>query len=133
MVTSINNAASSNDMTSALQNKLYIDIQRANSMLTPLPSEEVLESFECNEENEQSNVAPQVKNIVCDMNNQIKTLAQGYDFRARYANNQRSILKNSFTSNEIFDKKIDKNVQKLDSIANEIMVKDRLIKFNRRN
>jgi hypothetical protein len=136
MVTSINNAASSNDMTSALQNKLYIDIQRANSMLTPkqsnLPAEaEVLENFECNEENEQSNVAPQVKNIVCDMNNQIKTLAQGYDFRARYANNQRSILKNSFTSNEIFDKKIDKNVQKLDSIANEIMVKDRLIKFNK--
>ena len=138
MVTSINNAASSNDMTSALQNKLYIDIQRANSMLTPkqsnLPAEaeaEVLENFECNEENEQSNVAPQVKNIVCDMNNQIKTLAQGYDFRARYANNQRSILKNSFTSNEIFDKKIDKNIQKLDSIANEIMVKDRLIKFNK--
>lgn len=135
MVTSINNAASSNDMTSALQNKLYIDIKRANSMLTPkqsnLPSEEVLESFECNEENEQSNVAPQVKNLVCDMNNQIKTLAQGYDFRAKYANNQRSILRNSFTSNEIFDKKIDKNVQRLDSIANEIMVKDRLIKFNK--
>jgi hypothetical protein len=135
MVNSINKSASSNDMTSALENKLYIDMVRANNMLTPkqsdLPSEEVLESFECSEENEQSNVAPPVKNLVCQMNNQIKTLAQGYDFRARYANNQRNILKNSFTSNEIFEKKIDNNVQKLDNIANEIMVKDRLIKFNK--
>ena len=145
MVNKVNSASSGIENTQARENKLYYDITQTNKKLDtsnppPIiaeasqesPSSDILESFECVTSEGQGPEQDQaVKNIVCDMNKRIKELSLGYDFRARYANNQREILKNSFTSNEIFDKKINKNVNKLDNIANEIMVKDRLIEFNK--
>jgi len=130
MVNKINQASTLNQDTSSLENALDYYVKRANSRLSTERTDNSLESFETMSSSELQDSKDVTSNVVSNLNSQIKTLTKEFDIRARIANNQRAILRKNYLRDDVMDMKREKNLNKLQSIADEVMVKDRLVEFN---